>query len=256
LIDRNERVSRMTRFLIAATLAFVGVGHALAADLPEPAPPPRAPVAYIPTVASVYNWGGIYFGVNGGYGFGKSEWTDPNNFSALGSTGNFNLSGFAAGATVGANLQADAFVFGVEGDFDAMGIDGKSSSAYCGSVGFGVSAQCETKNNWLSTFRIRVGYAVDRILFYGTGGGAFGGVQTGVNGNLISSDKMGWTAGAGVEAAFTDNWTARIEYLFVDLQDTTCSTSANCGNDPLGPASHTVKFDANLIRLGVDYKFR
>jgi outer membrane immunogenic protein len=248
----------MTRFFVAVAIGLAGLvpgvlGQALAADLPEPAaPPPRAPATYVPTVAPVYNWGGIYFGVNGGYGFGKSEWTDPNN--AFGSTGNFNISGYAAGATLGANFQVDAFVFGAEGDFDMMGIDGKTSNAFCANVGFG-AAECETKQTWLSTLRARFGYAVDRVLFYGTAGGAFGNIETGVAGNLTSSTKVGWTAGAGVEAALADHWTARIEYLFVDLQDTTCNTASACGFDGAVPANDTVKFSTSLIRLGVDYKF-
>jgi outer membrane immunogenic protein len=247
----------MKRLLMAGALAFAAAaGQALAADLPQPAPPPQAPVAYVPTVAPVYNWGGIYFGANGGYGFGSSEWSDPNNFAAPNS-GNFGVTGFLVGPTVGVNFQTDAFVFGIEGDFDASWLDGKSSNVYCGALGFGAAAQCETKNTWLGTVRARVGYAADRVLFYGTAGGAFGNIEAGANGGLQSSTKAGWTAGAGVEVAFADNWTARVEYLFVDLSNATCSVANPCGNDagPV-PANQTVKFDANLIRLGVDYKFR
>jgi outer membrane immunogenic protein len=94
------------------------------------------------------------------------------------------------------------------------------------------------------------------VLFYGTFGGAYGNIQSGVNG-LVNSNQAGWVAGAGIEAAFGDNWTARIEYLFVDLQNGTCTTSASCGLDTGGGAANdTVKFDANLIRLGLNYKFR
>jgi outer membrane immunogenic protein len=248
----------MKRLLIAGALAFAAIGQALAADLPQPAPlPPRAPAMYIPTIAPVYNWGGIYYGINGGYGFGSSEWTDPANASGLGSTGDFNISGFVVGPTIGANFQTDAFVFGVEGDIDYSSINGSTSSAFCNATGF---AACETKNTWLSTIRGRVGYAVDRVLFYGTGGGAFGNIEAGANGaansTFASSTKAGWTAGAGVEVAFADNWTARVEYLFVDLQNSTCNT-AGCGFDPGGVvANQIVKFDANLVRLGFDCKFR
>jgi outer membrane immunogenic protein len=188
-------------------------------------------VVYAPPV---YNWGGIYYGINGGYGFGKSEWTNP--FFGTGSTGNFNTSGFAVGGTLGANYQIEAFVFGVEGDMDWMGIQG--STGVC-------AITCETKNTWLSTFRGRAGYAVDRVLFYATGGGAYGNIQAGPSGGtLTNTNKAGWTAGGGVEAAFADNWTARVEYLFVDFQNAT----------PF-PAT-TVKLDENLIRFGLDYKFR
>jgi outer membrane immunogenic protein len=236
----------MTRLLIAAALAFAAAAPAFAADLPEPAPPPpRAPAAYMPVVAPVYNWGGIYYGINGGYGFGKSEWTNAANPVAS-STGTFNISGYAAGATLGANIQADAFVFGIEGDFDAMGIKGSNTSLFC-------AVACETKNTWLGTVRGRVGYAADRVLFYGTAGGAFGNIQSGVTGGGFDvSNKMGWTAGAGVEAAFADNWTARIEYLYVDLQNGACNSLGNCG----APTGDAVKFDTSLVRVGVDYKFR
>ena len=230
----------MKRFLIAAALAFAAVGPAIAADLPEPAPPPppRAPATYIPTMAPVYNWGGIYFGINGGYGFGSTNWTAPGL-----SSGAFNASGYVVGVTVGANFQADAFVFGLEGDLDTSGIDG-SVGATCSPV------NCETKNTWLSTFRGRVGYAADRVLFYGTAGGALGNIEAAnVPSGFITSTKAGWTAGAGVEAAFADNWTARIEYLFVDLQNASFS-----GNHIAGPV--TVTLDSNVVRVGVDYKFR
>ena len=247
----------MKRLFLTAMLSIVAAGQALAADLPEAVPPPRAPVAYIPAVAPVYNWGGIYFGGNAGYGFGTTEWTDPRNFSGLTSTGSFSMTGFLAGATVGANFQTDAFVFGVEADFDGSWLDGKSSSTFCGSVGFGAAAQCETKNTWLGTARARFGYAADRVLFYGTGGVAFGNIEAGLNNGFDKTTKAGWTAGAGVEAAFTDNLTARIEYLFVDLQHGSCTSGGNCGVDAVGVvANDSVKFTTSLIRLGVDYKFR
>jgi outer membrane immunogenic protein len=119
-------------------------------------------------------------------------------------------------------------------------MDGKAS--VCGIP------NCETKNKWLATIRPRVGYAADRVLFYLTGGVAFGDVVVNTTTNWQSADKTGWTAGAGIESAFTDHWTARIEYLFVDLQ--------NASFTPVAAATPvTVKFNANLIRLGVDYKF-
>jgi outer membrane immunogenic protein len=255
----------MKRVLIAVALGLACFGSALAADLPAP---PEAPAAvYAPPPPAVYNWGGLYFGVNGGWGFGNSSWSDADNVSGLGTTGNFNTNGYAAGGTIGVNWQSDAFVFGLEGDLDAMGLDGKSSSLYCGgpvapgNLGLGANAKCETKQTWLGTFRGRVGYAADRVLFYGTAGGAVGNIETGVNNSFVSQTKAGWTVGAGVEAAFADNWTARVEYLFVDMQNASCNTAAACGNDfvvGVGafPANQTVRLNSNLIRLGLDYKFR
>jgi outer membrane immunogenic protein len=247
----------MKRWLIAGALAFAAAGQAAAADLPQPEPP-RAPAVYVPVVAPVYNWGGIYYGINGGYGFGTTDWTDPNNAFA-GSTGSFNMNGFVVGPTLGANFQTDAFVFGIEGDFDWSGLDGKSSNGFCGAVGFGGGAQCETKDTWLGTLRGRVGYAADRVLFYATGGGAFGNIESGIGGNFDKSTKGGWTAGAGVEAAFADNWTARVEYRYVDLQNGSCTSGGNCGANLATTglaANDTVKFTTSLVRLGIDYKFR
>jgi outer membrane immunogenic protein len=251
----------MKRWVLAGSLAMAAGGHALASDLPPPAvpPAPRAPAAYSPPVSPVYNWGGLYFGFNAGYGFGTSNWSDSNEPLATtpappATTGNFNVNGFLAGATLGANFQTDSFVFGAEADFDGSFIGGKKSSPFC-SVG----TQCETRNFWFSTLRARLGYAADRVLFYGTAGGALGDVAAGQSGNFQRATKGGWTAGAGVEAAFTDNLTARIEYLYLKLGNATCTSVAACGSD--GPPgvivnpNDTVKFSTSMIRLGLDYKF-
>lgn len=245
----------MKRLVLAGALALAAGSQALASDLPPPAapPPPRAPAAYIPPPPPVYNWGGLYIGFNAGYGFGTSNWTDPSDPG--GTTGNFNLRGFLAGATIGANFQSDAFVFGAEADFDGSSIDGKVSSQFCST-----GTQCETKNFWFSTLRGRLGYAADRVLFYGTAGGALGDVAPGQSGNFQRITKGGWTAGAGVEAAFTENLTARIEYLYLKLGNSTCTSTTACGSDvglPGGSSNpnDTVKFSTSMIRLGLDYKF-
>jgi outer membrane immunogenic protein len=243
----------MKRLVLAGALAAAAFGQALASDLPPPSPvaPPRAPAAYVPAIPQIYNWGGVYFGFNLGYGFGTSNWTDPNDPG--GTTGNFNLNGFLVGSTIGANFQVDSFVFGIEGDFDGSWIDGKKSSPFC-SIG----TQCETKNSWFATGRGRLGYAVDRVLFYATAGGALGDVAAGQSGNFQRATKGGWTAGAGLEAAFTENLTARIEYLYLKLGNSTCTSTTACGLDPApgGNPNDTVKFSTSIIRLGVDYKFR
>jgi outer membrane immunogenic protein len=248
--------------LLAFLCAAIGlIGSAFAADLPV-APPPRAPAVYVPPVLPVYNWSGIYVGVNGGYGFGSSEWTDPLNPSGSTSSGSFNTNGGLVGGTLGVNFQTGGFVFGVEGDWDWQGLQGTSSNVFCTSVFTSTGATgagCETKSDWIGTIRGRAGYAADRVLFYATGGGAAGNVQTGLNTlSLQSNTEFGWTAGAGIEWAFADNWTAKVEYLFVDLGNTTCNNSANCGFDALNPnvaANDSVKFTESMIRAGVNFKF-
>jgi outer membrane immunogenic protein len=240
------------------TLAFlcaaIGLsGSAFAADLP-PAPAPRAPAIYVPPVVPVYNWSGIYVGVNGGWGFGNANFTIPvqSGFPS-GATGSSTDNGGVVGGTLGVNWQTGGFVFGAEGDWDYSAINTGTTATICQ-----VSGTCQTGNNWLATLRGRFGYAADRVLFYGTAGGAFANVQTVFNGVTTTHDQAGWTAGAGIEWAFADNWTARVEYLYVDLGSTnfTCTTPV-CTSTPFAPGGVTgsASLTENLVRAGVDFKF-
>jgi len=253
----------MKRILVTAILSIAAVVPAVAADLPQPLPP-QAPVAYVPTVAPVYNWGGIYVGINGGYGFGTSSWSDPAN-AAASSSGDFSTNGGLVGGTLGVNFQTDAFVFGLETDIDWQSLDGTGNSAFCNSValsavvGAAAGLSCQTESDWLGTVRARVGYAADRVLFYGTAGGAYGNVQVGLsNQSLQSNTEFGWTAGAGVEWAFADSWTAKVEYLYVDLGNSTCNVTGSCGFDSATgtPASDSIKFTESVVRAGINFKFR
>jgi outer membrane immunogenic protein len=237
----------MKRILFAGAVVFAAASPALAADLvPPPGPPPQAPATYVPTTAPLYNWGGIYFGINGGYGFGTS------NFNAAGafpSSGDFNVDGGLVGGTLGANYQSGPFVFGIEGDADWSDISG---SATCGPAV--APGTCKTSNDWLATLRGRFGYAFDRVLLYGTAGGAVGNVKgtltpgAAAAAAAVSGDstEFGWTAGAGIEFAITENITAKAEYLFVDLSNGSVSS---------GGTTVPVQFDANIIRAGLNFKF-
>ena len=131
----------MKRMLVVGALVFAVVEAALAADVAPP-PPPVPPTSYFPATAPI-NWGGFYVGVNGGYGFGTSNWS-----SAAGSVGSFNTSGALFGGTLGLNLQANAFVFGVETDGDWTNLNGSSSNGYCSFIT--ANATCETKSDWLA----------------------------------------------------------------------------------------------------------
>lgn len=245
----------MKRIVQAAIAASVLVSAPLAgraADLPlrpEP-PPPQAPAVY---VAPVYNWSGIYIGVNGGWGWGTAKWTvPPTTVFPAGQSSQLNDNGGVIGGTVGANFQTGAFVFGVEGDWDYSGINTGTSSTICSALG-----SCQTGNNWLSTLRGRIGVAADRLLFYGTGGGAFANMQTTLNGVTSTKTQTGWTAGVGAEWAFAENWTAKLEYLYIGLGNITgvCTTSVCTGNNGGNPVPGTVSLTANLVRVGVNYKF-
>ena len=118
--------------VVAAVLGFLGAGQALGAELPPPETVPAA--SYYPSAD--YNWSGPYFVLNGGFGFGTSNWS----LGGL-STGNFNVDGSLFGGTFGANFfQINGFVFGGEGDFDWSNIGGDrtetTNPAETGHYGF------------------------------------------------------------------------------------------------------------------------
>jgi len=230
--------SEMTLKLIkagVATLALLAASLAAsAAELPVKAPIYKAPLR---SVVSYYNWTGFYAGINAGYGFGTSTWS-------LLSTGDIKPKGVVAGGTLGYNWQLGSFVYGLEGDFDRSGVKG--------SVTCVVAVECETANSWLATVRGRLGYAFDRWMPYITGGGAYGPIKAsasvrpaGLNAST-SKSQFGWTAGAGLEYAMFGNWSAKIEYLYVDLG------SFDAG---FAPIVNNVSFKENIVRAGINYKF-
>jgi outer membrane immunogenic protein len=218
----------MKKLLLAGVwLVALVIIPASAADIQRRQMPAKAP-AYIPP--PVYNWTGFYVGINGGGAWGRSDFSTP--FAS----GSFDTRGWLAGGTIGYNWQMSQFVFGLEGDIDWAHIDG---SAVCGGVTI-----CEVRNNWLGTARGRLGYAFDRIMPYVTGGLAVGGIKTGIAGVGDTHDtKAGWTVGGGIEAAIAGPWTAKVEYLYVDLGHTT----SLLGSD--------AKFRTNIVRAGLNYRF-
>jgi outer membrane immunogenic protein len=244
LYDRGHKA--MKRFAIgffALTGAIVGVsGIACAAELPLPPPvSAKAPMMAPPPVP--FSWTGFYIGGNGGYAWGNSSDTNP----AFGTptTGNFRTSGALAGGQIGYNWQFDAFVVGLESDFDWSNVKGSTSNGICGLT------VCTTSDSWIGTTRGRVGFAVDHWLFYGTGGVAYGNIRfndlplTSVNGTAAN---IGWTAGGGIEYAFTRNWSVKAEYLYVSLDNTGFACTPGCGTS-------TITFNENIARGGVNYRF-
>jgi outer membrane immunogenic protein len=188
-------------------------------------------------VAPVYNWTGFYVGINGGGGWGTSDWNN-----AFGNA-NAKTSGFLAGGTIGYNYQVGQAVFGLEGDFDWSNIRGSTSNGICAGT------TCETRNSWLSTARGRLGYAADRWMPYVTGGAAFGDIKANAAGfGSQKETKTGWTVGGGLEAAISGPWTAKIEYLYVDLGKGSCDVTV-CGTPT------DVDFKAHVVRAGLNYRF-
>jgi outer membrane immunogenic protein len=223
-MDKPEDGSMKRNVLANLGLLAVAVAtSAMAADLPV-RPTVKAP-AYGP---QAYNWSGFYLGINGGYGFGTSSFTG---------TDSFNINGGLIGGTAGYNWQVGQIVFGLEGDGDWSGIKGSTTNF-------------ETRNDWLATFRGRLGYAFDRFLPYVTGGLAAGDIKATTLGfSGIDTDRAGWTVGGGVEFAIAGPWTAKLEYLHVDLG------SANCGFSCGTFTPDNVDLKTNIVRGGINYKF-
>lgn len=220
-------ISSILRAGIAAALLST-TSAAFAADIVEE-----------PVVVPVFTWTGFYVGIVGGYNWGKAHWDDRV------ISERFNANGGNIGGTVGYNYQFDnSVVLGLETDLAWSGAKGDID---CPAPNF----TCETKNRWIGTLRPRLGYAFDRFLPYVTAGAAYGNVRLSVHdevtGNTISdsSTRFGWAAGVGAEYAFTDQITAKVEYLHVDL-----------GRHDFGlDMPVRAKWRADGIRVGLNYKF-
>jgi outer membrane immunogenic protein len=221
----------MKTIFLAMLMAGAATG-ALAADLPTH----KAPVAPAPVYAPAFTWGGLYLGINGGYAFG-----------AVSNTNFANPSGGVIGGTLGYNWQMGQLVFGAEGDIDYAFT--KHSNNFAFARGTGTNTY---RVNWITTERLRLGYAMDRALFYVTGG--YAGVSAHATvadsfGNNFSQNnwRSGGAIGGGVEYAFTNNITAKAEYLWVPLQNKTYWAGT--------PYAETNHLDVNLFRVGLNYKF-
>jgi len=223
----------MKKLLLAAAVAFALPGSSLAADMPVKAPPIAA--------APMFNWTGFYIGGNGGGVWNSSRWTDDSGVQGPASNG----SGGGGGGQIGYNYQINQLILGVEGDFDAT------------SIGRGVNAHpdcepsvCQTKLKWLASLRGRIGYAVDRLLVYATGGAAFAHfthMQTPVTADWSGHQRTGWTAGLGIEYALTNNWIAGLEWKYYDF-------GSKLGHAP-GFIDYTFKEKTNTLMARISYKF-
>jgi len=200
------------KFLVPAfTLATTSL--ACAADLP-------APYYTTPAPLSAFSWAGPYLGANAGYEWGQvtNNQTQP--------------SGLAGGIQAGYNWQIGQFVWGGETDL-------QFSSAN------DTVAPWQFSNPWFGTLRGRAGVALGNVLVFGTAGLAYGSLTADTAANLSDTrTSVGWAAGLGIEVGFAPRWSAKAEWLYLDLSDRSFSvTGTNNG------------LEANLLRLGVNYHF-
>jgi outer membrane immunogenic protein len=246
----------MQKLFRSAALSALLVGMsagAQAADLgPAPAPLYKAPPVVVPPP---FSWTGFYLGGNAGAGWNNGTVSD----TLLGGTWSANDNAtFVGGGQVGANYEfGGGFVVGVEGDFDWFANNNNSVTV------LGTTVQGSNNGRWLTTLTGRLGYAVDRVLFYGKGGGAWVGsnnfavtnVATGSSVTFSNNNtNTGWTAGAGIEWAFYNNWTARLEYDYVGLDNATFTVPIT---SPILAGDVFTTHDRNiqLVTVGVNYLF-
>jgi outer membrane immunogenic protein len=222
---------RISYALLAATALSFGLAQsASAADLPARVYT-KAPIA----VAPAWSWTGFYLGGNVGYGFGRvrggGATTEPD--------------GIVGGGQLGYNWQTNNFVFGIETDF--QGADERDSV----SLGTVPASTATDRLNWFGTVRGRVGVVGwNNWLFYATGGYAYGEVETTVASAVASASargtQSGYTLGGGIEGVIAPNWTAKVEYLYVDFDRF---------NQNVGLVTVSRRADNNIIRAGLNYHF-
>jgi outer membrane immunogenic protein len=218
----------------AATIALLS-GAAVAADLPAYEPAPAAVVAPMG-----YDWSGVYVGAQAGYG-----WADVAIDDGFGFTPEIEADGFFAGGLVGAQWQWNQFVLGLEGELNWSDVGG---SELIGGGPDTVAADID----WFGSVSGKAGFAAGRVLFYGTGGVAFANASTGQDNGVDaeSNDEtfIGWTVGAGLDAAVTNNIIVGLNYKYYDFGSETID---------LGPAftDRDMDLDMHAITARIAYKF-
>jgi outer membrane immunogenic protein len=254
----------MRRLLLGIVALSIVAGRACAAEIepvvaptiftaPPAFPPARGEPVIVPNVFTappgfpqrkIYNWTGVYVGINAGGTFGNVRWNSVPDLTS----GRSDFSGGLVGGTIGYNLQTgDPLVLGVEADLGWSGLSATVPPLSC-------APGCEISVPWLATARLRVGYAFDWILPYVTAGVAIGHLRTAIVGAPFGADyanNLGWTVGFGVELVIWGPWRGKIEYLYADLNGLSCNIA--CGSlMNRGPISFNV--GGSIIRAGFNYR--
>ena len=257
LIMRGIRIA-----WLALSLALAGFANANAAEL---ALPPPVPI-YMPPPA--LTWAGPYVGATAGFANGFHTFDDlAGAFLGYPGLSSAQTKGLAAGGTIGLNLQARSFVYGLEADLDWL----SNKSSYVdpnGAVNNFFPSETN-RLNYLGTVRGRMGLAVDRTLFYFTAGLAFGEVANSAQYNSskfptfntpsynVDSTRFGWVAGSGVEYALTPSWTMKGEAIYAQLNAATASWISPGSQTFPANAIFNMRFNTSVavVRAGLNYKF-
>jgi outer membrane immunogenic protein len=264
------------RKLLLAGFVLVALGDgAGAADI--------APLYKARSVVAYYDWTGFYVGGNVGYSVGRNPTTATNvdiNSGFVNEREAFALApaGWLGGVQLGNNWQTGHVVIGVEADWQWTGQRDQACIFVCiGPQGAnsGLSLTEQQKLDWFATMRGRIGYAADHWLWYVTGGVAVARLEnnrvfiqtspdTAVPSAVVASNagftRIGVALGAGVETALWGNWTAKLEYLFLNLGSTTDSFGAIAPSNSIPPQqpvsiSHASDIRDHIIRVGLNYRF-
>ncbi len=249
----------MKRILIL-TSAFVVLavgGPAVAADIPPP-----APMSYkTPVPPPLYNWTGFYLGGNLGYGFTSSSTLSDSQLSGITNT---SSSAFLGGGQVGVNWEfGGGVVIGAEADFEWLPNTKNTVNLNGAGGNLGSTATATINSRWLTLADARLGYAWDRLLVYGKGGGAFVGannssLNVSPSGAVLPlsgpANNMGWNAGAGLEYAFWGTWSAKVEYDYIRLNSASFTAAGAGGPFNLDVISANNRV-INMVTVGLNYKF-
>jgi outer membrane immunogenic protein len=240
--------------LVIGTVALAAIiaGPAMAADMPLKAPPP----------VPVYTWTGCYVGMQVGYGLGRAKATStgtlnglPNGTAGVDKTGWFNVYGELGGGEIGCNYQVGNWVWGIEIDGSWVAKDGQSN--LLGPV-FNPVFVDKLSERWLAMARGRIGYAVDKWLWYFTAGGAWAGFDvteySSANILLTAIERHShgaWVVGIGTEYAVAYGWSVKWETLYMDFGKIHAfdSTLTGCCT------AQDTRYQQWVSRFGLNYKF-
>jgi outer membrane immunogenic protein len=242
----------MKKLVLAIFAIPMGSVGAFAADMPVKAPIYKAAVA--PAVG--YNWSGFYIGLNAGYGNARTSADSPDGTIADSFLVGFsdNYGGFTGGFQAGYNVQfAPNWVVGVEGDIGYLRLRRQALDMIVPGL------QTTTQTDGYGTLRARFGYAWDRSLVYATGGAAFLRIKDSIDccrfpldfdHNETTVNRTGWTVGGGFETALAANWTAKLEYLYID------AGSVDVVNTDEAPDNDTMRFrhQFHIVKFGLNYR--
>jgi opacity protein-like surface antigen len=326
----TERQDTVRKILLSTVALATLAGSAFATDLPSTKSSP----VFVAQPSS-FSWTGFYVGVNAGGAFDTSNinatlggaWIgDPDNAGVTAAARHrLDLNGFTGGGQIGYNYQVNNFVLGVEADAEYLGLKSSYATGALPGVATGIySAMASSSSDWLVTLRPRLGVAVDRALFYVTGGLAIanndfsqnisylnpapalapappvvvstpvvstpvvstpvvGGITMvappvvappvvtppvvalpdlpvtsaagGANARSVSSTSVGWVLGGGVEYAFTDRWSAKLEYLYADPGTTKFRSSYTSATGSVYTVQHGNHLTTSIVHVGVNYHF-